>query len=77
MTGPGPERATRSNASVVTWQDGKSAYAITCDTPDGCQKRANAMCGHGNYTTLRSENMPTAGSVRSVAGTPSVVIRCG
>jgi hypothetical protein len=77
MTGPGPDRATGSNASAITWQDGKPAYAITCSMPGGCQKRANQICDHGSYTTLRSENMPTAGSVRSVAGMPSVVIRCG
>jgi hypothetical protein len=77
MPGPGPDRATGSDASVVTWQDGKTAYAISCSTPGGCQRRANAMCNHGDYTTLKSENMPTAGSVRSVGGASSVIIRCG
>ncbi len=79
MTGPGPDTATGSNASVVTWQDGKPAYAISCDAPGGCLERANAMCRNtfGNYTTLKSENMPTAGSARKPMGPPSVVIRCG
>ena len=31
----------------------------------------------GNYTTLKSENMPTIGTYREVFGKPSVVVRCG
>jgi len=73
----GPDRASGSNASTVTWSDGKPAYAISCEVPGGCQERALAMCSQGNYTTLKSENMPTVGTVRSTWGKPSVVIRCG
>ena len=73
---PGPDRASRSNATLVTWSDGKPAYAISCENPGGCQERALAMCQQGNYTTLKSENMPTVGTYREVFGKPSVVIRC-
>ncbi|CAN5167005.1 hypothetical protein BH10PSE6_BH10PSE6_25580 [soil metagenome] len=73
----GPDRASDSEATTITWTDGKPAYAISCVTPGGCQERALAMCNQGNYTTLKSDNMPTVGTVRSVQGKPSVVIRCG
>jgi hypothetical protein len=72
----GPDRASGSEATAITWTDGKQAYAITCMVPGGCQERALAMC-KGNYTTLKSENMPMPGTVRSVQGQPSVVVRCG
>jgi len=72
----GPDRASRSDATMVTWSDGKPAYAISCEVPGGCQERALAMCKQGNYTTLKSENMPTVGTYREVFGKPSVVIRC-
>jgi hypothetical protein len=73
---PGPDRASASDATTITWSDGKPAYAISCENPGGCQERAIAMC-KDNYTTLKSENMPTVGAVRSTWGKPSVVIRCG
>jgi hypothetical protein len=73
----GPDRASGSDATTITWSDGKPAYAISCENPGGCQERALAMCSQGNYTTLKSENMPTVGTVRTVMGKPSVVIRCG
>lgn len=73
----GPDRASASNATTVTWSDGKPAYAISCEVPGGCQERALAMCSQGNYTTLKSENMPTIGTYREVFGKPSIVIRCG
>ena len=72
----GPDRVSGSEATAVTWSDGKQAYAITCMVPGGCQERALAIC-KGNYTTLKSENMPMPGTVRSVQGQPSVVVRCG
>ncbi len=72
----GPDRASGSDASTITWSDGKPAYAISCSVPGGCQERALAMCRQGNYTTLKTENMPTVGAVRSTWGKPSVVIRC-
>jgi hypothetical protein len=75
--GLGPDRGTGSDASLVTWNDGKPAYAIKCDIPGGCQKRALALCSDGSYTTLASENMPTVGNARAVEKPPSVVIRCG
>jgi len=73
----GPDRKTRSEMSMVTWTDGKPAYAISCEEPDGCQERALALCSGGNYATLKSENMPTVGTARAVLGKPSVVVRCG
>src|ERR1700755_3614532 len=57
----GPDRKTRSETSSVTWTDGKPAYAISCENASGCQERALALCPSGNYTTLKSENMPTVG----------------
>jgi len=72
----GVDRASASDATSVTWSDGKPAYAISCQNPGGCQERALAMCRQGNYTTLKSENMPTVGTYREVFGKPSVVIRC-
>jgi hypothetical protein len=71
----GPDRASASDASAITWTDGKPAYSISCAVPGGCQERALAMC-QGNYTTLKTENMPTVGAVRSTWGRPSIVIRC-
>jgi hypothetical protein len=73
----GPDRRTRSEMSNVTWTDGKPAYAISCQDPGGCQERALALCPGGNYTTLKSENMPTVGAARAALGKPSVVVRCG
>jgi hypothetical protein len=73
----GSDRRTRSETSNVTWADGKPAYAISCEDPGGCQERALALCSGGNYTTLKSENMPTVGAARAVLGKPSVVVRCG
>ena len=73
----GSDRRTRSETSNVTWTDGKPAYAISCEDAGGCQKRVLALCPGGNYTTLKSENMPTAGTARAVLGKPSVVVRCG
>ena len=75
--GLGPDRGTRSDATLVTWTDGKPAYAIKCDLAGGCQTRALFLCNDGPYTTLKSENMPTVGNYRGVEGPPSIVIRCG
>jgi hypothetical protein len=73
---PGQDPGTRSNATTVSWSDGKPAYSITCDIPGGCNTRAIAMCPKG-YTVLKTENMPTTGTYYAVLGPPSVVIRCG
>ena len=72
----GPDRPSRSNMSLVTWTDGKPAYSISCEDPQGCQQRSDAVCPSRNYTVLNSENMPTAGDARAVLGKPSVVVRC-
>ncbi len=72
----GVDRASASDATSVTWSDGKPAYAISCQNPGGCQERALAMCRQGSYTTLDSKNMPTVGTYREVFGKPSIVIRC-
>jgi len=73
----GPDRASGSNATAITWSDGQPAYSISCTVPGGCQQRALAMCNQGKYTTLKSEHMPIAGTARYDQGPPSVVIRCG
>lgn len=74
-TAPGPDRATDTNATMITWTDGKQAIQITCGMPGGCQNRALAMC-KGNYTTLNMDNMPTRGDASVVRGTGTVVVRC-
>lgn len=76
---PGEDRRTQSNASIVTWTDGKEAIAISCREPGSCQTRAVAMCEqtNGAYTVLKMENMPSRGDLTVVRGPASVVIRCG
>ena len=74
-TGPGPDRSSDTNATMVTWTDGKQAIQITCGMPGGCQNRALAMC-KGNYTTLSMDNMPTRGDASVVRGPGTVVVRC-
>jgi len=60
----------------VTWTDGKPAIAISCEVPQECQRRAQAMCPNG-YTTLKSENMPvSAGNARYSTGKASATLRC-
>ena len=71
----GSDRSTRSDTVPITWSDGKAAYAITCESPEGCQARAEAICKSG-YTTLKSENMPSIGTRQAALGKPSVVVRC-
>lgn len=73
----GPDRNTRSEASSVTWTDGRPAYHIRCELPGGCQSRALALCPTGTYTTLQSENMTSIGTRREVPAPGSVIIRCG
>ena len=73
---PGNDPDTRTTATVVTWSDGKPAISINCDIPGNCQSRALAMCKGANYTTLKMDNMPTAGDARVVRGPASVVVRC-
>jgi hypothetical protein len=75
-SGTGPDRSSRSDVSQVQWSDGQPAYAITCEDPGGCQRRALALCRNGQYTTLKEENMPSIGTRREPLGSPSVVIRC-
>ena len=75
MRVPGPDRATDTNATMVTWTDGKQAIQITCGMPGGCQNRALAIC-KGNYTTLSMDNMPTRGDASVVRGQGTVVVRC-
>lgn len=74
----GNDPATESQASTITWSDGKPAVSISCKTPGGCQSRAVAVCGKtaGDYTVLKMENMPTRGDMTEVRGPASVVIRC-
>ena len=72
---PGPDRSTDTNATMITWTDGKQAIQITCGMPGGCQNRALAMC-KGNYTTLDMGNMPTRGDASVIRGTGTVVVRC-
>ena len=72
---PGPDPSSDTNATMVTWSDGKQAIRITCGMPGGCQNRALAMC-KGNYTVLNMDNMPTRGDAREVRGPGTVVVRC-
>lgn len=74
----GEDPRTQTNATSVTWTDGKPAISITCKEPGACQTRAVAMCNSsgGDYTTLRMENMPTRGDMTTLRGAASVVIRC-
>ena len=74
---PGNDPETRTNATIVTWSDGKPAIAISCELPQSCQPRAIAMCkGSSNYTVLKMDNMPTRGDMTMVRGPGSVVVRC-
>jgi hypothetical protein len=75
-TVPGPDNNTGSDASIVPWSDGKSAIAISCKTPGGCQQRAQAMCP-GGYETLKSENMPVGGgNALFLPDNTAATIRC-
>jgi len=74
-TAPGFDRSSDTNATMITWTDGKQAIQITCGMPGGCQQRALAMC-KGNYTTLNMDNMPTRGDASVVRGQGTVVVRC-
>jgi len=72
---PGHDPRSDTNATTITWTDGKPAIQITCAIPGGCQTRAVAMC-NGNFTTLSMQNMPTRGDAREVRGSGTVVVRC-
>lgn len=72
----GNDPATMTDTSQITWSDGKPAYAISCADPSGCERRVLTLCTNGNYTTLKSENMPSIGTRRQELGPPSVVVRC-
>lgn len=76
---PGADPRTETNATQVTWTDGKPAIAISCKEPGACQTRAVAMCNStgGDYVTLKMENMPTRGDMSEIRGAASVIIRCG
>jgi hypothetical protein len=75
---PGDDPMTRTEATTITWSDGKPAISIKCRQAGDCQNRAVAMCNTsmGNYTVLQMENMPTRGDMTSVRGPASVVVRC-
>lgn len=72
----GHDPSTQTNASQVTWTDGKPAYAVSCQDPAACQTRVLILCRDRDYTTLRSQNMPSIGTYREELGPPSVVVRC-
>jgi hypothetical protein len=72
---PGVDRSSDTNATMITWSDGKEAIQITCGMPGGCETRALAMC-KGNYNVLDMKNMPTRGDASVVRGTGTVVVRC-
>jgi hypothetical protein len=72
---PGPDPGTDTQASTVTWTDGRPAIQITCATPQGCETRALAMCD-GKYNVLDMKNMPTRGDMTVVRGQGTVVVRC-
>ena len=71
----GPDPGTDTQASTITWTDGKPALQISCGMPGGCQTRALAMCNN-NYAVLDTQNMPTRGDASVVRGTGTVVVRC-
>jgi hypothetical protein len=75
MRTPGADARSDTNATMITWTDGKEAIQITCGMPGGCQTRAIAMC-NGRYTTLSMDNMPSRGDASVVRGTGTVVVRC-
>jgi hypothetical protein len=75
-TTPGNDPMTRTEATTITWTDGKPAISIKCGQPGDCQNRAVAMCYMGNYTVLKMDNMPTRGDMTVVRGPASVVVRC-
>ena len=74
---PGPDGGTESDASIVPWTDGKSAIALSCRRPGGCQQRAQAMCPSG-YVTLKSDNMPVSGgtAIYTTTSAAQATIRC-
>ncbi len=72
---PGPDPATDTQASTITWTDGKPALQISCGMPGGCETRALAMCNQ-KYTVLDMKNMPTRGDASVIRGTGTVVVRC-
>ncbi len=72
---PGHDPRTESQATSITWSDGRPAIQITCGIPQGCDSRALAMC-KGNYTVLEMKNMPTRGDMAAVRGPGTVVVRC-
>jgi len=74
-TTAGNDPATRTDATNITWSDGKPAISINCGMPGDCQNRALAMC-KGNYNVLKMDNMPTRGDASVVRGPASVVVRC-
>ena len=71
----GHDPSSDTNATTITWTDGKPAIQITCAIPGRCQTRAVALC-NGNFTVLSMENMPTRGDLREVRGAGTVVVRC-
>ena len=71
----GPDPGTDTQASMITWTDGKPAIQISCGMPGGCETRALAMCNN-NYAVLDMKNMPTRGDASVVRGTGTVVVRC-
>jgi hypothetical protein len=72
---PGPDPGTDTQASTITWTDGKPAIQISCGMPGGCETRALAMCNN-KYAVLDMKNMPTRGDASVVRGTGTVVVRC-
>lgn len=74
-TTSGPDPNSDTQASTITWTDGKPAIQISCGMPGGCQDRALAMCNQ-KYTVLDMKNMPTRGDASVVRGTGTVVVRC-
>jgi hypothetical protein len=71
----GPDAGTDTQASTITWTDGRPAIQISCGMPQGCETRALAMCNQ-KYNVLDMKNMPTRGDASVVRGTGTVVVRC-
>lgn len=75
-SGFGRDDVSKTDASQVTWTDGKSAVSIACAAPGSCQQRAMAICKQKPYTVLSSQNMPSTGNEDKAQHNAKVVVRC-
>ena len=55
---PGEDPRTETNATQVTWTDGKPAIAISCKEPGACQT-ARSPCATAAVETIRRSGWKT------------------